>query len=104
MFQAPAAGGSSRRRQAASDSEAEEADIAILHDIIAPFEPHLSAFPSGGVGSRGDEVIVGNDLRLDEAALDVAVDDTGGLGRLRPLANGPGPHLRIARRQEGNEV
>src|SRR5207248_233964 len=104
MFQAPAAGGSSSRRQVASDVEAEETDIAILHEIVAPFEPHLSAFPSGGVGSRSDQVIVGDDFRLDEPAFDVAVDHTRCLRRLRPLANRPGTDLRIARREEGDKI
>ncbi len=104
MFHAPVAGGSTRRRQAVSDVEAEEADIAILHDIVAPLEPHLSAFPRRGIGSRGDEVFVGNDLRLDEAAFDIAVDDAGRFRRLRPLADGPGPHFRITRGEEGDEV
>src|ERR1700731_1984600 len=104
MFQAPAAGGSSSKRQVASDVEAKEGDIAIFHDIVAPFEPYLAPFPGRGIGSGRDQVIVGDDLRLDEAALDVAVDDAGGFGRLRSLPDGPGAHLRIARGEEGDEV
>src|SRR5207247_1898434 len=84
MFQTPSAGGSSRRRQPASDIEAEESDVPIFHDIVASLEPDLPTFPGHRVGSRRDQVIVGDDLRLDEATLDVAVDDAGGLGRLRP--------------------
>src|ERR1700704_3475599 len=96
MFQAPLAGGSSSRRQVASDVEAEEAYIAILHDIVAPLEPHLSAFPSGGVGSRRDQVVVGDDFRLDKATLEVGVDHAGGLGCFGTLPNRPGPHLGLA--------
>src|SRR5438874_11377316 len=103
MFHAPLAGASTSRRQP-SDVEAEERDIAVLHYILAAFEPHLSAFSSGGVRSRRDEVIVGDDLRLDEPALDVAVDDARGLRCPGPLANRPGPHLRIAGGQKGHEV
>src|SRR2546426_7851101 len=95
MSQAPRAGASTSRRQP-SDVEAEERAIAILHHIVAAFEPHLTAFPSGGVGPRRDEVIVGDDLRLDEPTLDVAVDDARGFGRPGPLAKRPGPYLRIA--------
>src|SRR5437870_11764830 len=104
MFQAPSAGGSTRRRQPASDIEAEESDIPILHDVVASFEPDLPAFPCRRVGSRRDQVIVSDDLRLDEATFDVAVDDAGGLGRLRSLPNRPGAHFRIARGEEGDEV
>src|SRR6266581_2139811 len=102
MFQAPLAGLSSSSRQP-SDVEAEERDIAVLHYVVAAFEPHLSAFPSRGVGSRRDEVIVGDDLGLDEPTLDVAVNDARGFGRPGPLANRPGPHLGIAGSQKGDE-
>src|SRR5438270_7274767 len=100
IFQAPAAGGSRSSRQA-SDIEAEEGDVPILHHVVAPFEPHLSPFPCRGVGSRRNQVIVGDDLRLDEPALDVAVDDAGGLGRFGALANRPGPDLWRACREDG---
>src|ERR1700732_3154615 len=103
MFQAPSDGASTSRRQA-SDIEPEERDLAILHDVVASFEPHLATLPSGGIGARRDEVIVGHDLRFDESTLDVAVDDARGLGRLRALAHRPGTYLRIACRQEGDEV
>src|SRR5207245_9110155 len=103
MVQAPLDGLSSSSRQP-SDVEAEERDIAVLHDIVAAFEPHLPAFASGGVGSRRHQVIVGNDLRLDEAALDVAVDDARGFRCPGPLANRPGPHLRIACGEERHEI
>ncbi len=49
-------------------------------------------------------VIVGNDLRLDETTLDVAVDDAGRLGGLRALANRPGAYLGVARGQESDEI
>src|SRR2546428_7412484 len=103
MFQAPPAG-ASRSGPQPSDFESEERDIAILHHIVAAFEPHLTAFPSGGVGPRGDEVIVGDDLGLDEPTLDVAVDDARGLRRLRALANRPGPNLRIAGGHAGGKA
>ena len=103
MFQAPPAGASTSRCQV-SDIEAEEGDIAILHHVVAPFEPHLSSFPSRGIGSRRHQVVVGDDLRLDKPTLDIAMDHAGGLGRLRALANRPGPDLWIARREEGDEV
>src|ERR1700694_3214602 len=103
MFQAPAAGASTSRRQA-SDIEAKETDGAIFHHVVASVEAHFAPFPSRGVGSSRDEVVVGDDLRLDEPTLDVAVDHAGGLGGLRALANRPGPDLWIARGEEGDEV
>src|SRR2546428_8158652 len=72
-----------------SDIEAEKAHVAVFHNVVAAFEPHLSAFPSRGVWSRRDEVIVGDDLGLDEATLDVAVDDARSFRCPGPLANRP---------------
>src|SRR5438132_10839888 len=100
MFQAPVADGSSSRRQAESDVEAEERDITVLHDIVAPFEPHPPTLPGGGVRTRRDQVIVGNDLRLDEATFDIAMDHASSLGRFGALTDGPGPDLGIAGREE----
>src|SRR3984893_14235937 len=103
MFHAPWAAGSSRRRQR-SDIETEETDVPVLDGVVASLEAYLAAFAGCQVGARGDQVIEGDDLRLDEATLDVAVDHPGGFRRRRPLANGPGPHLRRSPRQEGHQV
>ena len=56
-----------------------------------------------GRGHRagGDEVVEGDDLGLDEAALEVGVDDTGGLGSGRALADRPGAGLLGAGGQVG---
>src|SRR5437867_6970570 len=102
MFQAPFAAGSKTIRQ--SDIEAEQADIPILDDIVAALEPHLAPLPSRRIGSRRDQIIVGDDLRLDEATFDVAVDHAGGLGRFRSVPDYPGHNLRIARGVEGDRT
>src|SRR3989442_2045083 len=104
MFQAPSAGGSCSRRQPASDVEAEERDIPILYDVVASLEPDLPSFPGRRVGSGRDQITVGDNLRLDKAAVNVAVDHAAGLERLRPLPNRPVADLRIARVQECDKV
>src|SRR5436305_14792309 len=102
MFQAPFAAGSKTTRQ--SDIEAEQADIPILDDIVAALEPHLAPLPSRGIGSGRDQLIVGDDLRVNEATFDVAADHAGGLGRFRSVPNGPPTHLLTARREEGHRA
>src|SRR4029077_7812393 len=72
--------------------------------IVAPFEPHLPTFPGRGVRARRDQVVVGDDLRLDEATFDIAVDHARCLGRFRALTDGPGPDLGITGREERDEV
>src|SRR5690606_16978912 len=47
-----------------------------------------------------DEVVVGDRLGLDEAALEVGMDDAGGLRRAVAGVNRPGAHLFLARREE----
>src|SRR2546429_7549695 len=84
--------------------EGEGAPPPSLTAVAAPPDPDLPTSPGRRGGPRRDQVIVGDDLRLDEATFDVAVDDAGGLGRLRSLPNRPGTHFRIARGEEGDEV
>src|SRR5260370_10526681 len=103
MFQGPAAGASTSRRQV-SDIEPEEGDVPILHHVVAPFEPCFAPFPRRRRGPSRDQVIVGDDLCLDETTLDVAVDGTSRLGGLRALANRPGAYLWVARSQESDEI
>src|SRR5690606_29175437 len=51
-----------------------------------------------------DEVRPAQGLGADEAALEVRVDLAGSFGRARALADGPGPDLLLARREEADEA
>ncbi|MBG9885235.1 hypothetical protein ABE10_01255, partial [Bacillus toyonensis] len=67
--------------------------VAVLHDVVLALQAGL-AFGAGlGDGAGLDEVVERDDLRLDEALLEVGVDDACGLRRLPALADGPGPRL-----------
>src|SRR5258706_4478807 len=82
------AGGVKTGRQE-SDVEAEMDDVAVLHGIVLAFEAELARLAAFGVAAVADEVVVGHNFGADEAALDVAVDLSGGLARRRPLPDRP---------------
>ena len=65
--------------------EAELHDVAVLHDVVLALDPGLAG--RAGLGDRAglDQVVVADDLGLDEALLEVGVDDAGGLGAVAPL-------------------
>src|SRR5215207_11243717 len=91
-------------RRYASDVEAEVDDVALLHDVVFAFEAEEALLAGGGVGAGAGEVVVGDDLGADEAALDVGVDGAGGLRGARAAGDGPGAHLLLPRRQEGHQA
>src|SRR5690606_1202479 len=55
--------------------------IPVLHHILFPFRAHLAGFLGALLALAGNEVLERDRLRTDEAALEVGVDDAGGLGR-----------------------
>ena len=66
----------------------------------------VSISPAGERARRGDaaerrEVVVGDDLGLDEALLEVGVDDAGRLRGLPALLDRPGAHLLLTRGEIG---
>src|SRR4051794_37737964 len=66
-----------RCRRGDSHVEAELHDVAVGHDVVLALHPH-PARCLGGVHRPGlDQVVVGDDLGLDEAAPEVGVDDAG---------------------------
>src|SRR5215211_6553401 len=73
--------------------ESELSDVPVGHDVILAFQPHSASCAGNLHRSRRDKIIERDDLSPDEASLEVAVDNTGGLGRGRPLANRPGSRL-----------
>src|SRR5262249_30529861 len=65
--------------------------VAVLHDVVLALDACLPRGPRGGDRPGGDQVVVGHDLGLDEAPLEVAMDHPGRLGCRRPDADRPGP-------------
>src|SRR6476659_7390178 len=55
--------------------EAELHDVAVGHDVVLALHAHPAAGLRLGHGAGLDELLVGHDLGLDEAALEVGVDD-----------------------------
>ena len=73
--------------------EAELDDVAVGHDVVLALHADLAGLL--GLLHRAElhQVVEGDDLGLDEAALEVGVDDAGRLGRGRALADRPGAGL-----------
>ena len=76
----------------ASDVEAEEDDVAVLHDIVAAFLAHLAGVLGRLFAAAGDEVVIVDDLGADEPPLEVAVDHVPAASgaAFAPLRHRPG--------------
>ena len=61
----------------------EEDDVTVLHHVVLAFLPILTRLLDSGLRPILLELIDRIDLRLDEAALEVGVDDACSLRRLR---------------------
>ena len=70
-----------------SVGETEDGDVAVPEDVFLAFEAVLAGFARGGDGTRGDQVFVGDDVRLDEALFEIGVDDARALGAVMPFRN-----------------
>ena len=69
--------------------EAEVSDIPILDDIVLPFDTEESFFTDRRIRAAFHQVFVGDDLRTDEASLDITVDLAGGLRCFRSFTDRP---------------
>src|SRR5271166_4832235 len=76
-----------------SRREAEVHHVALGDDIVLAFEPELAGFARARFAAKGRVVVVSDGLGPDEAALEIAMDDAGGLGCLGALLDGPGARL-----------
>src|ERR1700694_6127591 len=76
----------------ASRREPEMDDVAVGDDVILALEPKLAGVARAGLAAERHVVLPGDDLGADEAALEIAVDDAGGLRR--PRAARPRPRMR----------
>ena len=77
--------------------------VAVGHDVVLALHAHPAVGAGLGHAPVLHEVVVADDLGLDETALEVGVDDAGGLRGGPPLADRPGPRLLLPRRQVGLE-
>ena len=71
--------------------ELEQHDVAVLDDIFFAFVARLAGFLGGNFAAERHEVVIGDRLCADEAALEVGVDDAR---RLRRLGAASGPSRR----------
>ena len=88
-----------------SNVEQELNDVAVLDDVVLALGALQTLGLDGGVVEVvGFEVAVADDAGADEAALEVAVDLTGGLRSLGALADGPCTAFLFAVGQEGDQA
>src|SRR5262249_53657048 len=87
-----------------SDVEAEFDHVAVLHGVVAALDAGVAGGTRGRHRARRDQVVVADDLGLDEAFLEVGVDDTGRLRRRRTRRNGPRASLLRPGGQEGGKA
>ena len=84
--------------------ELEQQNVAVLNDIFLAFVARLAGFLGRHFAAERHEIIVGDGLGADEAALEIGVDDAGCLRRLGALVDGPGARLLRSDGEIGDEV
>ena len=92
------------RLQGRSDVELEEEDVAILHYIFFAFGAEEAGFFDSLLAAVLEEVVGGVAVRLDEAALEIGVDDACGSGGFGAAFDGPGANLLHTSGEVGDEV
>ena len=65
-------------------------DIAVLHHVLLAFLAQLASIAAAFLATKRHVVFVAGCFGLDEAALEVGVNDTRRLRRLRTDGYGPG--------------
>ena len=60
----------------------EQDNVPVLDDVLLALAADQALLLGGGHGAAGHQVVKGDDLRPDEAPLEVGVDLAGCLGRL----------------------
>ncbi len=65
-----------------SGVEPEQHHVAVLDDIFLAFVARLAGFLGGDFAAERDIIVIGDGLGADEAALEIGMDDAGGLRRL----------------------
>jgi hypothetical protein len=92
------------RLQGRSDVELEEEDVAILHYIFFAFGAEEASFFDGLLAAVLEEVVGGVAISLDEAALEVGVDDSSSSRGFSTALDGPGADLLHTSGEVGDEV
>src|SRR2546428_12645304 len=72
-------------------------NVAVLDDVLFPFEAKLSCLLALGFASKGDEILIGNHLGADEAALPATADSSRTFPRAGSPPDRPSPDLVFAR-------
>src|SRR5205085_3770695 len=75
------------------DVEQEVQHVAVLDDVLLAFGAHSAGLPGALLAPERDEVVERDRLGADEAALEVGVDDAGGLRRRVADVDRPGAHF-----------
>ncbi len=81
----------------------EQNHIAVLHDVLFPFQPHLRLLSRRREATCLEQVFPLHDIRLDEILFDVAVDRARGLLRAHPALNRPRAAFRLAASEKRNQ-
>ena len=76
----------SRNAEEISGRKAEMHYVAVGDHVILAFQAHLAGLFSAGLAALGDEIVIGDGFGADEPALEIRMDDAGGLRRLGALA------------------
>src|SRR4029077_7328070 len=91
-------------RYSVLDVEAEVEDVPVLDDIFLSLGPHLAGFLGALLAAAGDEILIGDGLAADEAALEIRMDDAGRLRGAGAAVDSPGPRFLRPHGEEGDEV
>src|ERR1700682_758315 len=114
MLAAPVAGGSTIRchtgcawragRREGLDVETEDGGVAILENVLLPFDAKFPRSASLGPAAGVDKLFPADHFGLDEAPLEVPVDGPRRLRGARAATDRPGPALVLARGQKRDQA
>src|SRR6516162_1689522 len=79
-------------------------DVAVGDDVGLALEPHLARLLRAGLAAERHIIVVGDGLGADEAALEVGMDDGGGLRRPGAVRDRPGRRLLWAGGEIGDQI
>ena len=86
------------------DVKAEFDNVAVLDRVFLAFEAEFASFAGFGFGAAGHEVVERDDLRRDEATLEVTVNDAGGGRSFVASLDRPGAGFLRTGREIGAEA
>src|SRR3954447_26420388 len=87
-----------------SRGEAEMHHVAVGDDVVLAFQPEPAGIARARLAAIRHIIVIRDGLGANEAALEVAVDDTGSLRSLGAAPYGPGRRLLGAGSEIGDEV